>query len=422
MPIVKVYDQNISFPDDLSPDELQEAVASSAQQLESSNVQKPGLMRRAAEAVIDSPILPTAGAIVGGIAGIPAAPVTFGASNIAGAGLGGAAGESFRQLGARALGMDAPRTPLEAAGKIGVEGALSAAGEGAGRAAVAAAKPLVVPAARRALGFAKPFLKTNFARAEATRAATVALENDIIPVLGSPEVAFQRASDLAKSAGNKIGEVLKKIDFEKIAPNAEYEMELLRKKLTKGTDRGLLAGANKIIDTVKETILELYGRGATAADYSVAKNNLAGLVNFATEQTTQKTNKTVVKNMADSLRQTVSKLLPESYDDFIKNQRLFHGAELMKKALNDEIAKQMGNNVLSLPALLAGTVGVAQGNVAGAAGAVGLTELLKRRGYGMTARGLQGLVRKPYIATVPAQIGGQMLGMGLGFGQRRRSQ
>lgn len=392
------------------------------QKLESSNVEQPGLMRRAAEAVIDSPILPTAGAIVGGIAGIPAAPVTFGASNIAGAGLGGAAGESFRQLGARALGMDAPQTPLEAAGKIGVEGALSAAGEGAGRAAVAAAEPLVVPAARRALGFASRFLKSNFNRAEATRAATVALENDIIPALGNPEVAFQRASDLAKSAGNKIGDVLKKIEFEKMAPNAEYEMESARKVLTKGTSTGLLAGANKVIDTVKETILELYGRGATAADYNLAKNNLAGLVNFATEQTSQKTNKAVVKNMADTLRGTIRKLLPDSYEEFLKNQKLFHAAELMKKALNDEIGKQMGNNALSLPSLLAGTVGAAQGNFPAAAGAIGLTEMAKRRGLGATARGLQGLVRNPAFATIPSQLGAQTIGLGLGFGQRRRSQ
>lgn len=368
-----------------------------------------GMVRRAAEAVVESPALPIAGSVVGGIAG-----------NIPGAALGGAGGEAFRQLGKRALGLEAPQTPGEALQDIGAEGALSAAGEGAGRAIAAVAKPLVVPAARRALGFAGRFLKTNFARAQATRAAEVALEKDIIPALGSPEIAFKRATDLAKSAGNKIGEVLKKIDFHQLAPDAEFELSKTRQILTKGTDKGLLAGANQVIDTVRDTILELYGRGLTAAEYNVAKNNLAGSINFLADNTSQRLNKRVVKTMADSIRSAVNKLLPESYEGFVKNQRLFNAAELMKKALNDELGKQMGNNALSLPSLMAGAVGAAQGNIPAAASAVGLSELLKRRGYGMTARGLQSLVRNPSIATAPAQIGGQILGYGLGLGQRRR--
>jgi hypothetical protein len=370
-----------------------------------------GIVRRTAEAIVDSPALPIAGSIIGGIAG-----------NVPGAALGGAAGQAFKQLGQRSFGLNAPETSLQAAGDIGLEGALSAFGQGVGNVAVAGAKSLAVPAARRALGFSSRFLKSNLNRAEATRAATLALEKDIIPVLGSPEVAFQRASDLAKSAGNKIGNVLKSIEFEKIAPNAEYELELARKSLTKGTSKGLLAGANKVIDTVKETVMELYGRGASAADYNVAKNNLAGLVNFATEQTSQRTNKAIVKNMADTIRGSIKKLLPDSYEEFLKNQRLFHGAELMKKALNDEIGKQMGNNALSLPSLLAGTVGAAQGNVAGAAGAIGATELLKRRGLGITARGLQGIARNPSFTTIPSQLGAQTIGFGLGLGQRRRPE
>ncbi len=385
-------------------------------QFESVNPEpQKGMFRRAAEAVVDSPALPAAGAIAGGLAGA-------GVGSIPLAGLGGAAGESFRQLGARALGMDAPQTSMEALKGIGTEGATSMAFEGGGKLIAAAAKPLVVPAARRALGFGSKFLKNNFARAEATRAATVALENDIIPVLGSPEVAYRNATELAKSAGGKIGEVLKKIDFEKIAPNAEYELELARKSLTKGTDKGLLAGANKVIDVVKETINELYGRGATAAEYNTAKNNLAGLVNYATEQTNQRTNKAVVKTMADTVRRTINKLLPESFDDYLKNQRLFHGAELMKKALNEELAKQMGNNALSLPSLLAGAVGAGTGGTTSALSAVAASELLKRRGMGMAARGLQGIARNPRAVTTAVQAAGQSLMGGLGFGQRRNQQ
>lgn len=376
---------------------------------------QPGLMRRAAEAVVESPILPAAGAIAGGIAGMGAASVPL-------AGLGGAAGEAARQLGQRALGLEAPQTSMEAAKSIGLTGLISAGGEGLDQVAVAAVKPLALPAARRALGFASRFLKTRFAREQANNAAKVALEKDIIPILGSPEVAYQNASDLAKSVGNKIGNVVKNIEFEKIAPDAEFEIEKLRKFLTKGTNKGLLSGANQVIDSVKETVLELYGRGLTAAEYNLAKNNLAGSINFLTDSTSGSVNKRVVNNMANTIRQSVKKLLPDSFDEFVKNQKLFNAAELMKKALNDELAKQMGNNALSLPSVALGAGKVATGDVGGAAAALGLSELVKRRGLGITARGVQGLARNPQYLTAPLQAGAQSLAFGLGLGQRRRPQ
>lgn len=84
-----------------------------------------GLIRRAAEAVIDSPALPIAGGVAGALAG-------GGLGSVPLAGLGGAAGESFRQLGARSLGMDAPTSSGEAVKKIGIEGATQAFGQAAG--------------------------------------------------------------------------------------------------------------------------------------------------------------------------------------------------------------------------------------------------------------------------------------------------
>jgi len=268
-----------------SPDSDWEDISTKDQQPEK------GLMRRGAEAFVNSSALPIAGAIAGGIAGAGVASILM-------AGLGAAGGESFRQLGKRALGMPSPETWQGAAKDIGIQGAVGMAGEGVGKAIGAVAEPLVVPAARRALGFASRFLKTNFARAQATRAAEVALEKDIIPVLGSPEVAYGRAADLAKSAGSKIGEVTNKIDFHQIAPDAEYELELLRNKLTKGMDEGLFSGANQVIDNVKSTVLELYGRGASATEYNQAKNILANSLNFMADNYSQSINKRVVENMA----------------------------------------------------------------------------------------------------------------------------
>jgi hypothetical protein len=94
----------------------------------------------------------------------------------------------------------------------------------------------------------------------------------------------------------------------------------------------------------------------------------------------------------------------------------------MKKALNDELAKQMGNNALSLPSIALGAGKVATGDVGGAAASLGLSELVKRRGLGITARGVQGLARNPQYLTAPLQAGTQALSFGLGLGQRRRQQ
>lgn len=88
---------------------------------------KDGSLRGVAESVIDSPALPIAGGVAGGVAGLP-----LGAGAIPIAGFGAAAGESYRQLGARALGMEAPKTSLEAAKKIGTEAVTQAAGEAFG--------------------------------------------------------------------------------------------------------------------------------------------------------------------------------------------------------------------------------------------------------------------------------------------------
>src|SRR5258708_13304533 len=64
--------------------------------------------------------LPTGGAVVGGLLG-----------NVPGAILGGAGGEAARQLLGRAMGEQTPQTSMAAAKDIGIEGAISAATDGA---------------------------------------------------------------------------------------------------------------------------------------------------------------------------------------------------------------------------------------------------------------------------------------------------
>ena len=384
--------------------------------------QKDGLVRRLATSVIDSPAIPIASGIVGSIIGTP----------MVGGAIGAAGGEAARQLGKRALESGSvsqfftdPNIGLpsgQAALNIGMEGVSSIGGDIVGQGVVKGAKYLALPAARRALGFASRFLKTEGARESANRAARVALEKDIIPILGSPQVAFDNASRLAKSVGSRIGNVLKNIDFYKIAPDAEYEMNVLRRKLNKGTDRGLFTGANAVIDDVKETIVSMYGKGLSAKDYNDAKNILASKINFFTDNASQRVNKRVVGQMAETIRSSVRKLVPESFEEFIKNQRLFNAAELMKKALNDELGKQMGNRVPSLASTASAAARLTAGDVPGALGSIGLVEAAQRRGTGIAARGLKTIGDRPGAVRGVSRGAAQSIPFGLGFGQRREEE
>lgn len=90
--------------------------------------QKPSLLDRLGEYMKQGSYLPTAGAVVGGVAGSELGPGAMGT-----AALGASGGEAIRQLIARAQGKPSPQTSLEAAKGIGMQGALGAAGEGGGQ-------------------------------------------------------------------------------------------------------------------------------------------------------------------------------------------------------------------------------------------------------------------------------------------------
>ena len=68
--------------------------------------------------VVNSPALPIAGGVIGGMMG-----------GIPGAALGGAGGEAIRQLGKRALDLPVPSTSMDAAKEIGMSGLEQGAGE-----------------------------------------------------------------------------------------------------------------------------------------------------------------------------------------------------------------------------------------------------------------------------------------------------
>lgn len=390
--------------DSLSDDELVDKVIAKypvyASQVDPADQPAPAsasksLPRRALEAVVDSPAIPTIAGVGAGLASLP----LTGPGAIAVGGVVGAGAEGYRQMAARALGLPAPQTSTEAIKKIGKEGAIQAFNEVGGRAVTAGLKATgadrvlanaAIGAGRRALGFSKRFLNTPFARREATQAARVALENDVIPALGSPQVMFDRASSLANKAEQAITSKLKSIEFHKIAPDAELDIAQFGRRQAKGTERGLFADTVKpMVAKVKETILELYGRGATASEYNQAKNAVGQTINYFSDTAgSQAVKKKMVRSMADTVRATVKKYLPDSYEEFLANQRLSNASLNMVKGLNNEVAGQMGNRLASPYAVLAAVGQAAGGHPQRALATLGFTEAALRRGAGTSARAL----------------------------------
>lgn len=276
-------------------------------------------------------------------------------------------------------------------------------------AAPAAAKA-AVPLARRALGFQKSFLKTPFARGQATRAAETALEEGVIPYSGNPTTMFERASELASKTGRKIGGML-----EKAPANLQQsfdDLEALRPQLTQGMSGGVYEGANTAINRVQENILELVGKAKSARDINKVKSRLAQSINYLGDLASQSDNKEIQTTLANSIREMVkSAFSPEEFTEFLQNQKLYGAASLMMKGLNNEIAGQMGNRATSLLSMIPATGQLAAGNLPGAAATLGLGEMALRRGAGTAARIVQDVASPLQSASLgAATTAGGMVG------------
>jgi hypothetical protein len=254
-----------------------------------------------------------------------------------------------------------------------------------------------VPMARRALGLSKRFLNTPYARREASQAGRVALEEGVIPWSGNPEVAIQKATTLASESGKKIGDTLGKIKFFEIAPEAELNLEILRKEITKGAEKGIFASVNGEIDRIKTSITELYGRDLTANDFNRLKNTIGNSLNYLADQASQSNNKKVVRSLSDTIRATVRKLVPGDFQSFLKNQRLVNASKTMQKGLNNEISAQQGNMMMSLPSTVVAGGEIARGNLPGAFAVA--VEMAKRRGASSAARLLNEIPKQNFSAT-----------------------
>lgn len=259
--------------------------------------------------------------------------------------------------------------------------------------------------ARRSLGFQKSFLKTPFARGQATQAAETALKEGIIPRTGNPFVAFQRARELAAKTGQRIGKVLESTPGK--ADDVFDNLEVLRQQVTRGKTEGVFAKANSAIDEVQKTIVELAGQGEklTASDLTAIKTRIGKSMNYLTDLASQSDNKAIVSTLGSTIRNLVKTFQsPEVFSKFSKDQKLYNSLALMLKGLNNEVAGQMGNIVPSVTGTVAAAGNLAAGNPMGAVAALGMTELLKRRGFGMGARAIQSAGHPGRIAPSLASI------------------
>jgi hypothetical protein len=189
---------------------------------------------RGGRALATSPILPAAGGMAGAVAGAGLASVPM-------AGIGGAAGESARQLIARTLGFAAPETAGEAATDIGLQGAGQAAAQAGG-------KYILGPAGKAAIKGAGKVGKA------AIQLVTKVKPQDTQRVFQNPGSMLPGVMDKAKSAWDKAA------TKSGIKTGEGSELEVLKK---------LKGGAEDLMTETYEKILA--GKPVTAAEVQLAK-------------------------------------------------------------------------------------------------------------------------------------------------------
>ena len=190
---------------------------------------------------LDLPVGALVGGTIGGVLGSPGGPATA----IPLAGVGAAGGEAVEQLARRALGYEAPKTSVEAAKRIGIEGAKGLAGEAGGRLVVGAVGKVlsfapmakkVTPEAQRAIDFLRSRLKQPLLPAEATESRLLDILENIAEssLVGGTRITrfkLERtkildgiSDDIIKSFGAKaepdqVGELFVKTIEERIKPS-----------------------------------------------------------------------------------------------------------------------------------------------------------------------------------------------------------
>lgn len=196
---------------------------------------------RFGEMVTDA--LPAIGGTIGGLLGAPGI-----ATGAAGAALGGAAGEAGKQLLNRAMGREAPDSPMEAAQGIATQGAVQGAIEGAGGLATKGI-------AKGATAVYRGYLKPSLAGTELPKARQI-VETAMRENLPISQAGETRGKLLISQINSEVNKALKDasvgkpVDLHQIA---EKVRTFARRTYNKpGAPPGDLAAALKVADDIDQ--------------------------------------------------------------------------------------------------------------------------------------------------------------------------
>lgn len=255
---------------------------------------------------------------------------------------------------------------------------------------------MAIGAQRKALGFRIPELRLPFNRGQAARAAKVSLEQGVTSATGSPGELFSKATDLAAKSGQKLGAIRKSVGEQTAEPILKAIDDYKAVRLKGATGGKWDAIANKIEeakDTVKG-VLNKEGK-ASLSRIADAKKEIKDAISWTADKVSDRD----AKAFAAAIEKGSEEILAKAGGDMKTYKALkpiYGAAKSMLKGLNREVAAQEGNNLISLPSLVAGAAGGPA-----AVAKIGMFELAKRRGAGIAASEIMGAANLPKTLGLP---------------------
>ena len=323
-----------------------------------------GLTKSQAAAITN--VLPTAGAVFGGLAG-------EGWASIPGAALGGAAGKALQQLTNRWLGVPSPETSGQAAKQIGIEGAeqggMQAAGIGIAKGASALAKPLVASAGA-SLG--KVFYPTKIADKTIIQKAMPRLLDEA-PIALTRKGLTENIGKSLKAAGQELDAALANIPGS--TPIPPQRMQQVANGL-RSHAKGLMVEdihGNLVVPPTAEPVVGLYNDMAnfvenakpTFENIRKTRQIFDGLVDKSGNwnlSAAEGSIKEIQRGLANDLRSALAKTGGQAFQDANRNYSYYKGLQQVLEHTAERTTGQQGN--LTKRILTAG--GFAHGGISGA--------------------------------------------------------
>lgn len=239
--------------------------------------QEKGLIRRGAEAVINSPALPIAGAVAGGLAG-------SGLMSIPLAGLGAAGAEGYRQSAAHLMGMEAPRTVMPQLKEMGKQALIASAGEGAGQLVARGGAQLLAPLGKQVRNFFS--------------AATGVPEYGFKALQEKPSLFLTATKKAVRKAGEKVGGLIDATTTKSMTPIEKNVFEVEQAFKTNA--------ANRV--AAKKVALKLASK-VPASDAEIALANRS--INKVINNTTDLSQKALLQEQKNVFQTELAERLPE---------------------------------------------------------------------------------------------------------------